>query len=214
MRAVEWLTGMGLGHTIIARQKEDCYLRWGGGGEHVIFVILFWTAGKLTFVHQLFLEFSLKCSDPCYLMWLTETTWKGMCESGDSVWTDYVESEPININISDIDLILWVLLGVRVLRVFWDTVLCLLFSVPLVINTHTYYLIFLSNKSIFGWEMKMLEATILVYYIVILFVVNVLEAYILVINSCKWKALHSCYKLQKKEDGVKKKWIKLSHVFV
>lgn len=84
MRAVKWLTGMDLGHTIIARQKEDCYLRWGGGGEHVIFVILFETAGKLTFVHQLFLEFSLKCSNPCYLMWLTETTWNGMCESGDS----------------------------------------------------------------------------------------------------------------------------------
>lgn len=27
MRAVEWLTGMDLGHTIIARQKEDGYLR-------------------------------------------------------------------------------------------------------------------------------------------------------------------------------------------
>lgn len=51
----------------------------------------------------------------------------------------------------------------------------------------------------------MLEATILVYYIFILFVVNVLEAYILVINSCKRKALHSCYKLQKKEYRVKKK---------
>lgn len=111
----------------------------------------------------------------------------GVCELGDPTERKIMLGQFISINIPGTDLSLWVLLGWgSVLGGFLCTVLCLL-PPPLVINTHAYYLIAWSSRSILKLRKERCQATSSLLPIFInLFMANVMK-HIFSYRDCKRK---------------------------